>query len=110
MRIIKSHPCTDQDTEPTQVLEHADRVVFHDERDYSLSWCSFVEALVEQSQYYEEVREVLGIRSGHINLPGFPDDAASVTFTRPQSRLVLEKFKLNSLVICIATLMSSLRL
>ena len=73
-----------------------------------MSWCNSVEALVEQSQYYEEFREVLGIRSGHINLPGFPDDAASVTFTRPQSCLVLEKFNLNSLVIFIATLISSL--
>jgi hypothetical protein len=75
-----------------------------------LSWRSFVEVQVEQSQYYEEIHEELGIRSGHINLPGSPDDAASVTFTRPQSRLVLEKFKLNSLVVCIATLMSFLRL
>ena len=90
MQKIKSHPYTDQDTEPTQVLEHADRVVFHDERDQSLSWCSSAEALVEQSQYYKEVREVVEIRSRYINLPGFPDDAACVTFTRPQSRLVLE--------------------
>lgn len=41
---------------------------------------------------------------------GFPNDAASVTFTRPQSRLVLVKFNLNSLVIRIITFMCSLRL
>lgn len=93
--------------EPTQVLEHADHVVFHDETDYLLSWCSSAEEQVEQSQCYEEVREVLEIRSGHNNLPSFPDDAAGVAFTRPQSRFVLEKFNLNRLV---STLRSSLRL
>lgn len=51
--------------------------------------------------------EWIQVESG---LPGFPDDAASITPTSSQSRLVLEQFDLDCLVIRIAALVSFLSL